>query len=339
MSNGNDLSTEELEALLGTGKESADLTVEESGVLTDVSSSSMKSAASALSTILNKQVSMSSPQVKTILPESLATDVKGKAIVVEVEYAGGINGPTYLVFLKEHGAIIADLMMGGNGTAPPQEINDLYLGALGEALGQMMDAAASTLSSTMGQNVTIGTPKIKVIDFSAGVPNEMAIMQESKIVKVSYNLTLGDLSEGKVIQLLPMQIANPIINSIVGPTNTPSPPPLQSPAQSFGQGVHPVQFSTLRPAAVDSVPTNMKILMDVSMDLSVEIGRKKLSIKEIIEIGAGTIVELDKIVGDPVDICVNNKLIAKGKVVVVDENFGVRVTEVLAPAELLETFK
>lgn len=78
---------------------------------------------------------------------------------------------------------------------------------------------------------------------------------------------------------------------------------------------------------------NISLIMDVTMEMTVELGRCKKSIKEILGMGEGTIIELEKLAGEPVDILVNHKPIAKGEVVVIDENFGVRVTEVLSPME------
>ena len=78
---------------------------------------------------------------------------------------------------------------------------------------------------------------------------------------------------------------------------------------------------------------NISLIMDVFMEMTVELGRTKKSIKEILGMGEGTIIELDKLAGEPVDILVNHKPIAKGEVVVIDENFGVRVTEILSPME------
>ncbi len=78
---------------------------------------------------------------------------------------------------------------------------------------------------------------------------------------------------------------------------------------------------------------NIGLIMDVFMEMTVELGRTKKSIKEILGMGEGTIIELEKLAGEPVDILVNHKPIAKGEVVVIDENFGVRVTEILSPME------
>jgi len=94
-----------------------------------------------------------------------------------------------------------------------------------------------------------------------------------------------------------------------------------------------VQFSSFQPAHADAQGGNINLLMDVNMELTVELGRTKKSIKEILGMGEGTVIELDKLAGEPVDILVNGKLIARGEVVVIDENFGVRVTEIINPMD------
>jgi len=85
--------------------------------------------------------------------------------------------------------------------------------------------------------------------------------------------------------------------------------------------------------------TNIDLLLDVSLPVSIELGRTRMTIAEILELGSGSIVELDRLAGEPVDILVNNKPLAKGEVVVVDENFGVRITSLVSPRERLEQLK
>jgi flagellar motor switch protein FliN/FliY len=97
--------------------------------------------------------------------------------------------------------------------------------------------------------------------------------------------------------------------------------------------VQAVQFPPLMQHATAQEAGNIGLIMDVSMEMTVELGRTKKLIKEILSMGEGTIIELDKLAGEPVDILVNHKLIAKGEVVVIDENFGVRVTEIVSPQE------
>ncbi|MDC7235755.1 MAG: flagellar motor switch protein FliN [Spirochaetales bacterium] len=100
--------------------------------------------------------------------------------------------------------------------------------------------------------------------------------------------------------------------------------------QAAPPNVQGVQFPEFGGNISPSEQRNIGLLMDVSMELTVELGRTKWQIKDILGIGEGTIIELDKLAGEPVDILVNNNLIAKGEVVVIDENFGVRVTDIVS---------
>lgn len=97
--------------------------------------------------------------------------------------------------------------------------------------------------------------------------------------------------------------------------------------------VQSLQFPNLQPVMGNAEQGNIGLIMDVFMEMTVELGRTKKTIKEILGMGEGTIIELDKLAGEPVDILVNHKPIAKGEVVVIDENFGVRVTEILPAIE------
>jgi flagellar motor switch protein FliN/FliY len=103
--------------------------------------------------------------------------------------------------------------------------------------------------------------------------------------------------------------------------------------QANPPNVQPVQFGSLHMGSASHESGNIGLIMDVFMELTVELGRTRKLIKEILGMGEGTIIELDKLAGEPVDILVNHKLIAKGEVVVIDENFGVRVTEIVSPME------
>ena len=97
--------------------------------------------------------------------------------------------------------------------------------------------------------------------------------------------------------------------------------------------VQQLQYPNLQAGMNAGEQGNISLIMDVFMEMTVELGRTKKTIKDILGMGEGTIIELDKLAGEPVDILVNHKKIAKGEVVVIDENFGVRVTEILSPME------
>jgi flagellar motor switch protein FliN/FliY len=82
------------------------------------------------------------------------------------------------------------------------------------------------------------------------------------------------------------------------------------------------------PEGIDA--QNLDIVMDIPLEVSVELGRKRMSIRDILDLGSGSIVELDKIAGEPVDLLVNGRLVARGEVVVIEDNFGVRITEIVS---------
>ena len=92
-------------------------------------------------------------------------------------------------------------------------------------------------------------------------------------------------------------------------------------------------FAPLSTAPVQVNDANIGLILDVPLQVTVELGRTKKTIKDILELTNGSIVELDKLAGEPVDIMVNGKFLAKGEVVVIDENFGVRITDIVSPVE------
>lgn len=97
--------------------------------------------------------------------------------------------------------------------------------------------------------------------------------------------------------------------------------------------VHPVTLNDFGSHVNATHHSSLELLMDVDMQLTVELGQTRKQVREILQLGEGSIVELDKLAGEPVDVKVNQQLIAKGEVVVIDENFGVRITEIVSPAD------
>ena len=113
------------------------------------------------------------------------------------------------------------------------------------------------------------------------------------------------------------------------------PPPGQMYAMPGANGVpvQPAMFVPLNTEPVQVNDANIGLILDVPLQITVELGRTRMSIKDILELTTGSIIELEKLAGEPVDIHVNGKFLAKGEVVVIDENFGVRITDIASPAE------
>ena len=92
-------------------------------------------------------------------------------------------------------------------------------------------------------------------------------------------------------------------------------------------------------AGISDEDINLNVIMDIPVDLSMEIGRTKISIRNLLQLNQGSIVELDRLAGEPLDVMVNGTLIAHGEVVVVNERFGIRLTDVISPAERVKKLK
>jgi flagellar motor switch protein FliN/FliY len=112
-------------------------------------------------------------------------------------------------------------------------------------------------------------------------------------------------------------------------------PQMQAQRPAGPINVQPVQFQAFDDGYADFDRNNINLLMDVPLQIAVELGRTTKKIREILEFGQGSIIELDKLAGEPVDILVNGKVIAKGEVVVIDESFGVRITDIIHPSKRL----
>jgi flagellar motor switch protein FliN/FliY len=82
-----------------------------------------------------------------------------------------------------------------------------------------------------------------------------------------------------------------------------------------------------------SDPKRLELLLDVPLDIAVELGRARLSVQELLQLGPGSVIELDKVAGEPLDILVNDRLVARGEAVVVNDKFGIRITDIVSPSE------
>ncbi len=110
------------------------------------------------------------------------------------------------------------------------------------------------------------------------------------------------------------------------------PTPAPSTAKSAGESV----FKPLDKSGSGSAPRDLEMIMDIPVKLTVELGRTRITIKQLLELAQGSVVELDGLAGEPMDILINGYLIAQGEVVVVDDKYGIRITEIITPSERVQ---
>jgi len=266
-------------------------------------------------------------------------------VVVEVGYTEGLLGKNLLVLRTRDGSVIADLMMGHDGTNPDPEIGELIISALSEAMNQMMGSAATSLSTMFNRTIVISPPSARVVDLGTDSLDE-ALNSDEYLVKIAFRMTVEDLLDSELMLLLPAGFAKDMVTLLQSEPHSessitaPEPvrvarepePPVSAPKRATAVPVQPVEFMPFAgtSAATRQEPHNLNLLLDIPLQLTVELGRTKKTIKEILDLAPGSIFELERVAGEPVDIFVNGKLVAKGEVVVIDENFGVRITDIIS---------
>ncbi|BCN31523.1 flagellar motor switch phosphatase FliY [Anaeromicropila herbilytica] len=414
------LSQEEINALLnGIGgdeqtsepvSEEYSLSDSEKDAVGEISNISMGTAATTLSTLVNQKVTITTPVVSYGNWEELAASFNRPCVFIQISYREGLDGNNVLIIKESDVKIITDLMMGGDGTNTADELSELHLSAISEAMNQMMGSASTSISSMINKKVDISPPTAQVIDLNDTVDAEsLSDFLKGSFVQVSFKMEIGDLVDSEIMQLYPFDFAKDIYREFVGSANEqpvnsnsgqaapanqnaanesmmntmqPQPqmqpqmqqPVMQQPQMQMNQqmqpnmgmmnqqmqggaypnmmqgqvpymgqqmgmpygmampdvNVQPAQFQAFSGGASPMVQQeNIDLIMDVPLEVTVELGRTNKSIKEILDFTPGTIIELNKIAGEPIDVLVNGKYVAKGEVVVIEESFGIRVTEII----------
>ena len=283
--------------------------------------------ATSLSTLTGVATTFSSPFIDAGPLESLKKDMKGKVIQAKVGLSGGITGELLYVVPEKGVLLITNILIGQEDN---NEITDLVKNTFGEVISQVTGALVNILSDKLAKPVSPGTPVIDLLqDASAVSPTG-----GQYFARLNYVFNLQDKGAAKFYAFLSL----PMARSISGSYSMNK----ASQATQFGGGTGPAQtgipirsvgFEPLQVGMASEAMGNIALLLDVPMRVTVELGRTKMTIKEILGLGEGSIIELDKLAGEPVDILVNDKLIAQGEVVVIDENFAVRVTKIVTPME------
>jgi flagellar motor switch protein FliN/FliY len=361
----------DLDSAPASGEVEDDLSTSEQDAIGEIANISMGTAATTLFSLVNRTVEISTPVVSYSTWEELTNQYERPCVFIRIAYTIGLDGSNILV-LKEHDVkVITDLMMGGDGTNTDGELGELHLSAISEAMNQMMGSAATSLSSMLGKKIDISPPSANLVDLTEDIDESMIDEFLSKrFVKISFRMEIGDLVDSEIMQLYPISFARAMCEGVthtmemdsasVNVDNTPaqSPTPAAAPqpapqaapqpmpaAQPMAQpmmgqavNVQPAQFTAFSNGSFGTYqPENIDLIMDVPLEVTVELGRTSKSISEILDFGPGKIIELNKLAGEPIDVLVNGKNVAKGEVVVIEESFGVRITEIVNAVKAVQT--
>jgi len=311
-----------------------------------------KHAGSVLSTAVAKATDLVSESCAKADYEAAKGKLGTDLLSLTLSMSGGAEGDMYLIIRKSDAAALANMMMMVEGPAVyDPELDD----AISELFNQVMGAYCTALGADLGDSVSAGN--VAVSPFDIGNPPFDADSVDMGIAK----LTVEGKINSSVAVLIPRSFGDEIIEKK-------SPQDTSAPSMNMGIGISQDEMDELTSMATSSysagsgggssfgmpafVPPppqqrsmydgpreNIDLLLDVELDINIELGKSELSIKRILELAPGSIVELDKMAGEPVDLIVNNKVVAKGEVVVVDENFGIRIVSLVSAEDRIKSLK
>lgn len=275
---------------------------------------------------------------------------------LSLSFTSGVSGGHFFIANEKDVLPVAAAIVGQEVTT----LEGAALVAFSELFHQVGQSFATNLSTTLSKTIEVGIPNAQVVEKGLSrIPSSTFLIVKYSVSFQGHEFFLYEILDALVVKSLEAAPvggsssstvaaeavninAKTVQNDVPSPSSIPSSGSVQTVANSGGSSmsvysttpsVKGVQLPNLTPTGTSAEAQNISLLMDVSMELTVELGRTRWQVKDILGMGEGTIVELDKLAGEPVDILVNHNLIARGEVVVIDENFGVRVTEIVSSVD------
>lgn len=330
---------------------------------------SMGAAATSVSTLLGKQVSITTPTVAVVATGQLQLSNMEPALGIEIRYSEGLSGNNLMVMKRKDVKTIVNLLLADIDEG--EELSEIHISAMSEIMNQMMGASCTALSGFLGKRINISTPtQFEVAEKIAEMSSDQ---NQPDIVSVKFTLEVEDLLNSEFMTIMPIDFTKELVKNTLSfndigdttPVKKDEPyedkktsskstatvektakkeakkqeSPSSAKAAAAPVSVKPVIFQSFdeespEEEADEENKDNFNLILGVPLEVTVEIGRTKMSVKNILDIRQGSIMELDRQAGDPVDVIVNGQLIAKGDIVIIDDNFGVRIVEILSSANI-----
>ena len=179
----------------------------------EISNISMGTAATTLSSLLNQKVNITTPRVEVADWDHLSRKYDRPCVMLQIRYKEGLDGNNVLILKEKDVKIITDLMMGGAGNADDsEELTDLHLSAIGEAMNQMMGSAATSLSSMFNRKIDISPPIANIVETYNEIDDSLPPFLAEPFVMVAFKMQIGDLIDSEIMQLYPIDFARELLN-------------------------------------------------------------------------------------------------------------------------------
>ncbi|MGI6160687.1 MAG: flagellar motor switch phosphatase FliY [Christensenellales bacterium] len=324
------------------------LSEDEIDALGEIGNICMGASATAVSSLLSRRVSITTPRVRVCTSPRQLNTYKKPYVVVEVMYTAGVIGYNAFLLKQEDAYAITDLLMGGEGSDnPSDEVKEMYMSAISEVMNQMVGSSSTSLAGLLGKTINISPPEVREIVMDTDDP-DIRVLRDQVFIQISFSMEIEGLLSSDLMQVLPFDFGRKLARGLLGDAmneeaaaemarqqQEPQTPDIKEEEEKNAEAVETIPPAPKAPPAPReaerTVPgSNMDLVMDIPLSVVVELGQAKKSIRETMELKMGSVIVLDKNEGEDVEVIINDKLIARGKVVVVNDNYGVKISEVIS---------
>ncbi len=323
----------------------------EKDTLGEVANICMGTCATTLSTLLGKRVTITTPRVTLCKGSEYLDGYEKPVVATEVSYTQGLDGHNVFLIKKDDALLITGLLMGG---LPEEETGDLYLSAMSEVMNQMVGSSSTALADILHVHVNISPPVTS--EYSREDEVFESKYSDQTLIRISFRMEIEDLLVSNIMQIMPVPFGKKLSASLMGEdehamvnAKMPVKPSGMEDFERSMQGMSDqglkkndekkpmelkaVKFQSFGDSKAEQMDKaaqqNIDLIIDVPLQVTVVLGKSRKSIKEILDMGLGSVIVLDRLAGEMVDVLVNGKIFARGEVVVIDDNYGVRITEMM----------
>ncbi len=305
-------------------------------IYTAVMDKALEIVVEVLRPILNRDVEISIYEFQDASYEMLKRTFEEEMVMVEAPLAGGVEAGQYYFFAKKLAAAITDLMVMGDGSA---EFNE----------HESLDGVAEAINQIVGAQATQWAEELKTDLNPEGAQASVVLAGDLEIDLPAYfgtvlNVTIEGWGESQVCYFANRELFD-TLKTLIDPATVKAPDAAAGDLPATGDDAQKVkraefgEFDSDGASTNGEMPRNLDLLMDISLPVTIELGRTEMLIRDVLELGPGSVIELQKLSGEPVDLYINDKQFALGEVVVIDENFGIRITELLSVEDRIKALR
>lgn len=298
---------------------------------------SMSSATSAVSSVVEKEVEISKIDVDVNDLENIDFSEFEPAILAQYDFTSGASGKSTFLFKKEDIREIVGAILQQEFSEEDFEFDEISISVINEVLTPLAEKCYTSVSNFVDKDVKVTEPQpSEVVDTKTSLKD--IFTDNQKIVKVDFKFVIAETVDSKMSLILNEQQANDFSSTFNEEEEQDEQPVIsQSGTTNSYYNAQPTQHVGVGGSVPqENKSTNLDVILNVPLQVSVEMGKTKKQIKDILEFVPGSIIELDKPASSPVDVCINGKLIAKGDVVAVDEYYGIKISEIINSGEIMK---